>query len=208
MPMLATDPKGKCFVHFPYQNFQEVLSPSHPFFLISSLSFMFSFSFSLLFLFFSSLLSVAPLSFLFPFFLFSFFHLSCFLLHFLFLSPPSFPEVSICFVCVPYSYFLFHSPLYPPLFLFPFRFIFLLLLSMASCIPRILYSFCYSYCSIWQRGSWGCGCFNLPFHVLCMTVYLGTNLMYICMWIFECRFISSFECSSSAKHTQTITNPP
>ena len=49
-------------------------------------------------------------------------------------------------------------------------------------IPRILYSFCHSYCRQWQRRSWECGCFI--FIDACLMKCFSVNKTSVCAGYF------------------------
>ena len=128
-------------------------------FLLHSL-FFFLFFFFTHFLFpFPPLFSMASLSFL---SFFSYFSVSCLLSTFpLFIFPPStFLLPSLFLSPFFYSHYFFGlSQFCSPLYASSFPSVII----VASYIPRILYSFCYSSCSMWKTGSWECGYFSLPF---------------------------------------------
>ena len=131
--------------------------------LISSPSFIFLFSVFLFYTFplpFSSppFHSFSFLSIL----VFSYFPVSCLLSTFpLFIFPPSMFLLPSFLSPFFYSHYCLVCPnfIFRPLYTSSFPSVFI----VASYIPRILYSFCYSSCSMWKTGSWECGYFSLPF---------------------------------------------
>ena len=78
-----------------------------------------------------------------------------------------------------------------PFSFFPLSFIFQLLLSVASYIPRILYSFCHSYCSRQDPGNVAALVSLTLFIFSCLMKCFSVNKASVCAWYYSCASLSA-----------------